>query len=185
MCFSYRVAMALSCLSFMKNRSIRLRRRGGSGRIRTGANKLAIPFIDLILQDRFPQSPQQVLRLVEEQTKLIGFQLVRCTAEPTDIASPGFAIVKRRRDKNAYTHGRLRLVPKPLPYHVDQQGLPTPGIERGKKEREPHSPPHIEEVWLNSSIIWSRMMNFCGLPVTVIGSSSTMRKWRGTLKCAI
>ena len=30
-------------------------------------------------------------------------------------------------------------------------------------------------------LIRSRMMNFCILPVTVIGNSSTKRMWRGTL----
>ncbi len=32
----------------------------------------------------------------------------------------------------------------------------------------------------SSAVCW-RMMNFCTLPVTVIGNSSTKRMWRGTL----
>ena len=37
----------------------------------------------------------------------------------------------------------------------------------------------------SQSTISSRMTNFCGLPVMVIGSSDTIRTCRGTLKCAI
>jgi hypothetical protein len=33
----------------------------------------------------------------------------------------------------------------------------------------------------SSSIIFSRMMNFCALPVTVIGNSSTKRTYLGAL----
>jgi hypothetical protein len=33
----------------------------------------------------------------------------------------------------------------------------------------------------SASTIRSRMTNFCGLPVIVIGSSPTTRKWRGIL----
>jgi hypothetical protein len=78
------------------------------------------------MQDRFLQSPQQMLCLVEKQTKVHKSQLVWRTAEPTYIAPPSFAIVKRRSDKNAYIHDGPRLVSKPLPYHIDHQVLPTP-----------------------------------------------------------
>ena len=37
----------------------------------------------------------------------------------------------------------------------------------------------------NAAIICARMMNFCGLPVTVIGNSATICTWVGTLKWAI
>jgi hypothetical protein len=72
-------------------------------------------FTDLILHNRFLQPPQQGLCVVEKKAQILRTKRVRRTAKSTDIAPPGFSIVKRRLDKNAYIHGGSRLVPKPYP----------------------------------------------------------------------
>jgi hypothetical protein len=72
-------------------------------------------FVNLILQDRFLQSPQPGLCVVKEQAQVLRSKFVGRTVKSTDLAPQSFSIVKRCLDKKAYFHGGSRLVLKPLP----------------------------------------------------------------------
>jgi hypothetical protein len=103
-------------------------------------------FTDLILHNCLLQLPQQGLCVVKEQAQVLSAKIVGRTAKANDIAPPSFSIVKRRFDKNTYIHGGSRLVLKLLPYHADQQVLPTPrmrlslrGAKNDGKPRNMHS----------------------------------------------
>ncbi len=88
--------------------------------------------------------------------------------EPVAVAAGGCASLEgvapgRRSGKAARelcSHARLRSILMSRSATAPQAGL-LPGF--------------------SISAIWSRMINFCGLPVIVIGSASTTRMCRGTL----
>lgn len=69
---------------------------------------------------------------------------------------------------------------------ISRSGLNYPvmrSVSQARK-RAQHQPP-AGPTRASSSAIRSRMTNFCGLPVTVMGMSCTNRMCRGILKCAI
>ena len=71
----------------------------------------------------------------------------------------------------------------------------TEGMQHGRggaawqRVSGPQGPPYAEPCFalsfISSLVIASRITNFCTLPVTVSGKSSTKRTMAGTLKCAI
>lgn len=82
------------------------------------------------------------------------------------------------RTQESMTDAYCTLVPRTTSNTAGDAYRARPGVRLSSPNHPSRSHPWEE-------VINSRILNFCGLPVTVIGQSSTILTTSGILKCAI